>query len=461
MKQAKSSKSTKSSSKGLKKAAKASKKPAKGLKTARDKAKPTSKAPSKPVKAAKPPKGPTKAELAKAQKLKDKEKAAAASAKAAADSRKKALSNPVPAFLETWKVKTETFDQAVERFLREAGVPEKELSIAAVDVIEKLQTQFRKQALSDAIIEQLAERFPKDRIHKMATIFSMKPKVMMRLNFLKADIRGFAEAQAAKDLKMKRGTLSPWSFEVGKIDELLSHPVYERGLVDFQDEASQIMSLFTNARPGHRVLDLCAGDGSNSLAIASMMKNKGSLFIYEADSRKLRRFKERAAMAGVDNFRILSDSQIGEVKSLDVVLVNAPSSHLGDLANKPEQKLKFQTDDLPRLHKLQAALLREGARKLKLGGTLIYATTTLNKSENEGQIENFLKSSHNSYRVVSALGNLKDYIIPYLSNFFGFEWEEKALQSMTEADPFFTLSPDVHGGQGLFIAILQRTRIST
>lgn len=416
------------------------------------KAKPSAKAAKKaPGKAVKKPLKAAPAPSAKAIKK----------AEAADLSLKKILQNPLEAFLAKWKPKSETFEAGLERFLTDLKVPPKEWALYWDDLASKIRIPLRKESLGAAIEEQLMERFPRDRVHKLATIFSMRPKTAGRLNYLKADINGFSQSLAARDLKIKRGSLSPWGFEIGKDDDLAKHPIVERGLMEIQDESSQLVALLTNARPGQRVLDLCAGDGSNALAISTMMRNKGSVFVYESDIKRLKGFKERAFRAGIDNFRIVSDSQIAEVKSVDIALVHAPSSGLGDLAHRPELKLKFQKDDLTRLHKLQAALLREGARKLKLGGHIVYATSTLTKSENEAQIENFLRSSHNSYRLIPIYSYLKDYVIPYVTNFFGFQWDEKILQTFAESDPFMVLSPDVHGSTGMFVAILQRSRIST
>lgn len=430
-------------------AVKASKK-----KTPKKASKPAKKAPASLSKAISAKK--TKAEKAPKISAKD-----AAKLKAA-ESAKKILASPVEPFLSKWKPKNESFELGLDRFLEELGVGEKERPALAAQITEKVQTVLRKEPLTPAIEEQLFERFPRDRVHKLGSIFSMKPKTAIRLNYLKADLRGFGQSQIAQDYKIKRSPLSPWAFEVGKPDELRANAdLSSRGLFEFQDESSQLLALLTNSRPGNRVLDLCANYGDNALAIAIMMRNKGSLFVYEADNKRLKIFREKAQRAGVDNYRIVSDSQIGEVKSLDVVLVEAPSSHLGELAYRPELKRRFHKEELGRLHKLQAALLREGARKLKLGGHLIYATTSLNKSENEAQLENFLKTSHSSYRLVPALQYMKDYVIPYAENFFSFKFDEKALAAMGEAEPFLMLSPDVHSCKGMFIAVIQRTRIST
>ncbi|MBN8555942.1 MAG: RsmB/NOP family class I SAM-dependent RNA methyltransferase [Deltaproteobacteria bacterium] len=377
------------------------------------------------------------------------------------EAKKKVLVNAFETFIQMWKPKNESFEAGLDKLFAEYPSPDKDVEAYKRSVKDKIQTQMRKEPLTGSMEEQLGERFPRDRIHKMSSIWSMKPKSSIRLNTLKVDINGFSLSQTAKDLKIKRSIMSPWAFEVPKSEEVYTHPTYERGLYDFQDEASQLISLLVNARPGQRVLDLCAGEGDTSLALSFMMKNKGSLFVYDSDPKKTKIFKEKATRAGIDNYRILTDSQIAEVKSLDAVLIHAPSSGLGALGAHPETKWKFHKEDLPRIHRLQAALLREGARKLKLGGYLVYATSTLNKTENEMQIEHFLKSTHNSYRLVPITSFMKDFLVPYLENFLQFKWDEKTFSSLMEFDPYFVMSPDMHGTNGTFAAIIQRTRIST
>jgi 16S rRNA (cytosine967-C5)-methyltransferase len=377
------------------------------------------------------------------------------------EGRKKAYANPFETILSLWKTKAESFEQGLEKFFTEFPPIEKDVAAAKKAVWEKVTSQMRKHPLSPDIEQHLAERFSKDRIHKVGTIFSMKPKSVLRLNTLKADLQGFGQSLIAEQLKIRKSTLSPWAFEVGKPEGIESHPAYQRGLFEFQDEASQIIALLVNARAGQRILVLNAGSGDTALAISAMMRNKGSIFVYDTDPKKLKLFRDKAEREGIDNFRVLTDSQISEVKGLDAVLIEAPSSSLGVIGYHPELKWKFHKEDLPRLQKVQAALLREGGRKLKLGGYMIYSTYTLTRSENEEQIDHFLRSSHNSFRLVPAVPYVKEFVLPYITNFYHFAWDEKTLSSFAEFDPYFTLSPDVHGTPGLFAAVIQRTRISS
>jgi 16S rRNA (cytosine967-C5)-methyltransferase len=373
------------------------------------------------------------------------------------------LTNPFKDFMEVWKPKNEGFISGIKNLFLSYMVPgksDKEREKNAAEIIEKIEVAMRKDELSPDLLELLAERFSKDRIRQLAAVMSMKGKVTIRLNTLKADILGFSESKTAKDLKMKRTKLSPWSFEVGAKENPMSLPVYERGIFEVEDEASQLATLLLNARPGQRVLDICAREGDHSLGIGAMMRNKGSLFVYDSDPQKLRVLKQRAQRAGIENIRILNDTQIGEVKSLDLILVDAPSSGTGLLARQPELKWRYRKEDLPKIQKVQAALLREAARKLKLGGRLVYCTSSLSITENEAQIEHFLKSSHNSFRVVPAGEYLREYVLGFAKNFYNFEISEEVLASCLEYEPYFLVQPDVHACGGFFAAVIERTRIS-
>jgi len=374
------------------------------------------------------------------------------------------LTTPFKLFQEVWNPAQESFIGGLRKLFtlyQAPGKTDAQREENSAQIIEKIESALRKEPMPKEILAELAERYPENRVRQIASIFALKPRLTIRLNSLRVDIQGFADSKAGSDFKAKRCHLSPWAFDITPSGNPIQSPLYERGLFEIEDEASQLTALLANARPGQRVLDLCAREGDHTLTLACMMKNKGSLFVYDADPEKLKVLKARANKAGVENTRILSDSQVAEVKSLDAVLVDAPCSGTGMLARQPEIKARFKKDELGKIHRLQAALLREAARKLKLGGHLIYATSSLNRSENEGQIENFLKSAHNSYKLVPGSEYVREFVLPYVQNFLGLQWSDELLQSLFEFDPFFVCSPDVHGSNGLFVAILERTRISS
>ncbi len=373
------------------------------------------------------------------------------------------LQNPAKLFMEFWNPKNDPFMTAIRAFFGAYSVPgttDKQKSENAELILRKIEDHLRREAVPEPILLEWRERFDPQRIRQLSAIVAMKPRTTIRLNVLKADIKGFAASKTGEDLKVKRGRLSPFSFDVGADINPTEHPIFERGIFEIEDEASQFASLLVNARPGQRILDLCAREGDHSLGIAAMMKNKGSLFVYDSDPAKTKILKARADRAGLENYRIVTDGQIAEVKSLDAVLVDAPCSGNGLLGRRPEIKWRFKKDDLPKLQKVQAGLLREAARKLKLGGRVIYVTSSLNMSENEAQIEHFLKNSHNSFRLVPGSEYLKNYVLDFVKNFYGLEMDEDLMKSLTTYDPFIFLAPDQLGTNGLFAAVIERIRIS-
>src|SRR5665213_500603 len=146
------------------------------------------------------------------------------------EARKKAYSDPFHSLLNLWKPKTESFDQAMEAFFKEFPSTEKDAASANHAITEKILLQMRKYPISSEIEQQFAERFSRERIHKIGSILSMKPKTVLRLNILKADLLGFGQSGMAETLKIKRSQLSPWAFEIGKPEGIEQNPAYQRGL---------------------------------------------------------------------------------------------------------------------------------------------------------------------------------------------------------------------------------------
>jgi 16S rRNA (cytosine967-C5)-methyltransferase len=366
--------------------------------------------------------------------------------------------------MDFWNYKNDSFATAIKAFFTEHSIPgntDKQKADNTEQIVRKIEDGLRREPIPEAILLEWRERFEPQRIRQLSAVMSMKPRTTIRLNVLKADIAGFGQSKTAEDLMVKRGKLSPFAYDVGSDVNPSSLPVFERGIFELEDEASQFASLLVNARPGQRILDICAREGDHSLCLAAMMKNKGSLFVYDSDPTRVKTLKARAEKAGLENYRIVGEGQISEVKGLDAVLVDAPCSGTGQLSRRPELKWRFKKEDLPKLQKVQASLLREAARKLKLGGRVIYVSSSLNLSENEHQIENFLKNSHNSFRLVSGKEYLENYVVDYVRNFYGLEYSEETLKALTTFEPYIFVSPDDHGTNGLFAAVIERIRISS
>jgi 16S rRNA (cytosine967-C5)-methyltransferase len=165
--------------------------------------------------------------------------------------------------------------------------------------------------------------------------------------------------------------------------------VFTKGLVEVQDEGSQLLALLLDAKRGEMVVDFCAGAGGKTLALGAAMRNTGRLYAFDVSGHRLDALKPRMARSGLSNIypAQIAHERDERIKRLagkiDRVLVDAPCSGLGTLRRNPDLKWRQSPKAIEELRIKQAAILDSAARLLKPGGRLVYATCSLLKSENE------------------------------------------------------------------------------
>ncbi len=190
--------------------------------------------------------------------------------------------------------------------------------------------------------------------------------------------------------------LSPWGIRLPPDSRVDDHRAFAAGLVEVQDEGSQLIALACEPMLGERLLDLCAGAGGKSLALAAAAP---TAIILAADSNRnrLSKLAPRAARAGAAiDTRLLSPpreiDELGEWREgADLVLVDAPCSGSGTWRRNPEGRWRLTAERLDRLIALQQRLLGIGAELVKPGGRLVYAVCSILSREGAGQIESFLR----------------------------------------------------------------------
>lgn len=171
---------------------------------------------------------------------------------------------------------------------------------------------------------------------------------------------------------------------------------FKEGLFEVQDANSQLVGAYLDVKPGMRVVDTCAGAGGKTLHIASLMENKGQLIAMDLYESKLKQLKLRAKRNAAFNieYRIIDSTKV--IKKLqekaDRVLIDAPCSGLGVLKRNPDSKWKLQPEFIDNIRAVQAEILESYARIVKPGGKLVYATCSILPSENQEQIQRFLKT---------------------------------------------------------------------
>ncbi|NBK96901.1 MAG: 16S rRNA (cytosine(967)-C(5))-methyltransferase RsmB [Erysipelotrichia bacterium] len=170
---------------------------------------------------------------------------------------------------------------------------------------------------------------------------------------------------------------------------------YKKGYVTIQDESAQLVSEFLDPQPNEAILDMCAAPGSKTCHIGSLMKNKGELYALDIHEHRVELIKYNARRLGI----IMLDALVQDATKLenvfkqnyfDRILLDGPCSGYGVIARKSDIKYHMKSEDMDSCIQMQRRLLESASKYLKVKGILVYSTCTLNKKENEKQIELFL-----------------------------------------------------------------------
>ena len=235
---------------------------------------------------------------------------------------------------------------------------------------------------------------------------NQQARVVLRVNRLKTTRKELKKALAAEDIETEYIKGYPDALVLGERKNVFLSKAFKQGLFEVQDASSQLVAPFLEVEPGQKVVDACAGAGGKTLHLAALMENKGQVIAMDIYGHKLAELKKRAKRDGVHNV----DSRVIEgtktIKKLkgkaDRLLIDAPCSGLGVLKRNPDSKWKLQKDFLERIRKTQASLLDQYSSMVKPGGQLVYATCSILPSENEKQVERFVKE-HPEFEFVREL----------------------------------------------------------
>jgi 16S rRNA (cytosine967-C5)-methyltransferase len=229
----------------------------------------------------------------------------------------------------------------------------------------------------------------------------------LRVNTLKAK-----REKVLSSLKHLGAKPTPWSplglrIELGadaRNPGVHSEEDFVKGAVEVQDEGSQLAALFSAAKSGEQVIDLCAGAGGKTLALAAMMGGKGRLIASDRDKRQLAPIHERLSRAGVHNCEVRSPrgeaEPLADIKaSADLVLIDAPCSGTGTWRRNPDAKWRMRPGALEVRLKDQVEVLDRAAAMVKPGGRIAYITCSVLPVENNEQVRAFI-GRHPEFSVV-------------------------------------------------------------
>jgi 16S rRNA (cytosine967-C5)-methyltransferase len=298
--------------------------------------------------------------------------------------------------------------------------------------------------LPDWLLPTLRARFGNALAAEAAALEGEAP-VDLRANLLKTDRARAAALLAGEGIDSTPTPFSPWGLRLPARRPVTGAAAYRDGLVEVQDEGSQIIALLADARPGMRVADYCAGAAGKTLAMAATMGNRGKITACDTSAARLEGAARRLRRAGVDNAErhLLQPGDRWAKRragSFDRVLVDAPCTGTGTWRRNPDARLRTQPADLVELVAVQHDILVKAAELVRPGGRLIYATCSLLPEENEAQMDRFLARAESFAPV--PLEGLWGALLPGVA--------------APCAGPWLALSPGGQGTDGFFCAVLER-----
>jgi 16S rRNA (cytosine967-C5)-methyltransferase len=297
-----------------------------------------------------------------------------------------------------------------------------------------------------------ARAFGDARADEGAALASRAP-LDLRVNALKGDRDQAAESLS--DLTPEPTRWSPWGLRIrlaadAKSPAIHAEPAFLKGLVEVQDEGSQLAALFSGAAPGEQAIDLCAGAGGKTLALAAMMQNKGQLYATDDDKRRLAPIHDRLKRSAARNVQVRTPKSVGtELDDLagraDLVLIDAPCTGTGAWRRNPDAKWRMRPGALEQRIKEQVEVLDRAVSLLKPTGRIAYVTCSVLEEENGDQVRAFL-ARYPGFAVVPAA---------QMTSVLG----ERAFlftKATRLSDQGITMTPRATDTDGFFVSLLAR-----
>jgi 16S rRNA (cytosine967-C5)-methyltransferase len=314
------------------------------------------------------------------------------------------------------------------------------------DAAEQLAIEF---SFPEWIVREWIKQFGTEETARLCSAMNTPAPLTLRVNSLKTTVEDCQQALEKEGVKTERTQFSPFGLQVAKRMNIFQLQSFRDGLFEVQDEGSQLLPLLVDPKPSSKVIDACAGGGGKSLELAALMKNRGEIFALDINTFRLDGLRKRVRRSGVDTIRIRPVAA-GDIPSellgfADNVLIDAPCSGLGTIRRNPGLKWSVTEQTVAELHAKQLSILSLYAQCVKPNGRLVYATCTMMSAENENVIDTFLQL-HPEFTLVPPAVVLERYNL--VENPFG---------TSLVTGKFMKLFPHLHGTDGFFAAVLQRT----
>jgi 16S rRNA (cytosine967-C5)-methyltransferase len=289
------------------------------------------------------------------------------------------------------------------------------------------------------LIEQLSTKMSNSEIIELATALNEEAYLDLRINLLKNNLN--SAVRELQQYSIEKMLYSPFGIRIKQKISLMNNPLFLKGGVEVQDEASQLAGLLLNPKRNDMVVDFCAGSGGKSLLFGMLMHNTGRIYALDVHNKRLANLTTRASRAGITTIQSLLindefDSKLERLfKRADKVFVDAPCSGFGTLRRNPELKFRHNLDSITQLNTKQLSILAQASKLVKDGGYLVYATCSILTQENQDIVNEFI-TNNPQFELIKANTILKN--VP-----------------MIDPQGHLVLLPHIHKCDGFFAAIMR------
>ncbi|WP_291651944.1 16S rRNA (cytosine(967)-C(5))-methyltransferase RsmB [Clostridium sp.] len=298
----------------------------------------------------------------------------------------------------------------VNGILRNYIKDEKEIVVPG-NRIDELAYKFSFQPW---MIRLFIKQYGEERTMRLMAGLNETPKVTVRVNEFKAEYDEVYEKLEEIGYNIEDGYACPEAIAIKGGKGIEDNELFKEGLITVQDESAMLVAPLLDLKEREKVLDLCAAPGGKTTHIAELLSNSGEVLAFDLHENKLSLIEENANRLGLNNIvcKTMDATKLNSdyISYGDKVLIDVPCSGLGIIRKKPEIKWNKTRQQLKDLVPIQREIMENAWQYLKPGGTLVYSTCTLNKEENEENLQWFL-SKHNDAEIEKIyIGNNNNFI---------------------------------------------------
>ncbi len=303
-----------------------------------------------------------------------------------------------------------------------------------------------RYSIPEWLVRRWLQNFGQDEARTLLQFSTSEPRLIIRVNEQAITTEGLITILEGGGVKLRRSPLVPSCLVLASRGDPSKLPGYSEGLFSIQDDAAALAAIVVAPKPAETVLDLCAAPGGKALFLAEMMENRGRVIAVDKSASRLELLKRNRNRLGITNVEVVAADgrTFSQSQLVDRILIDAPCSGTGVLNRKSDLRYKLQEEDIISLSAIQAELLNNASTLLKPGGTLVYATCSVEPEENSLVVDSFLQSH-------------PDFLLDDLSPFLPKDFIEEHHLSDSLKSGKLQILPSIGGLSGFFVARMNKT----